>query len=147
MYLADYLCPEGTLADFSAHDKEEALRKIAHVASVTGLDQATIFSVLLAREKIGSTGVGEGYAIPHGKLQGFDKIRLFFARSREGIDFASADKKKCHLFFTILAPEDTAGQHLRLLGAIAKLSRDKTFGERLLQARSAAELTDFLLTV
>ncbi|MDL2209520.1 PTS sugar transporter subunit IIA [Desulfovibrio sp. OttesenSCG-928-O18] len=144
MQLSDYLYGECTVANLAARNKAAALAELAGAAAATGLDRETVEAVLLEREQMGSTAVGSGYAIPHGKIPGLEKMRLIFARSIEGIDFAAPDGKMCHFFFVVLAPEGAAGQHLGLLGAIARLARDATFTSRLRQAKTADELAAFL---
>lgn len=144
MHLAHFLCPGSVIANMRAVTKDEAFRELAEAAAKCGLDKGAVLSVLHDREKLGSTAVGEGYAIPHGKLPGLSSIMLFFARSGSGVDCNAPDGKKTHFFFMVLAPENAAGQHLGLLGAIARLTRDATFTTRLMQAQNASEITSFL---
>ena len=144
MHLSDYLCGECTVANLTARDKAQALAELAGAAAAAGLDRKTVESVLLDRERMGSTAVGAGYAIPHGKIPGLERMLLIFARSVDGVDFAAPDGKKCHFFFMVLAPDGAAGQHLGLLGTIARLARDTAFTSRLRQAKNAAELAAFL---
>lgn len=147
MRLSDYLCRDCVIADLAARDKDQVLRELAAAAKGRGLDENAVYTVLLEREKLGTTAVGDGIAIPHGKMPGLNAMLLTFARSREGVDFGAADKRPCRLFFTVLAPEGAAGQHLGLLGAIARLVKDPTFAGHLLQAQNAQELADFLSAV
>lgn len=144
MRLSDYLCSECTIANLAARNKAQALAELAGAIAAAGLDRNTVEAVLLERERMGSTAVGAGYAIPHGKVPALEKMLLVFARSVAGIDFSAPDGRKCHYFFVVLAPEGAAGQHLGLLGAIARLARDAAFTSRLRQAQNAAELAVFL---
>ena len=146
MHLSDFLCRDCTLADMKAAAKEDVLLELAEAAADAGLDAKTVHAVLLERERLGSTAVGNGYAIPHGKMPGLPKMVLTFARSRQGVSFAAPDDKPCTLFFMVLAPEGAAGQHLGLLGSIARLAKDASFKNRLLQAGTAEELNEFLLS-
>ncbi len=144
MRLSEYLCPACTLADLTAENKEQALWALARAANAAGLDSAVVHAVLVERERLGSTAVGNGIAIPHGKMPGLEKMVLAFARSASGVDFGAPDGRACRLFFTVLAPAGAAGQHLGLLGSIARLAKDASFTNRLLQTESVEGLTDFL---
>ena len=145
MHLSDFLCSASILADMTARTKDDAIIELAGAAVAAGLDKDKVHNVLLDRESLGSTAVGNGYAIPHGKMPGLESIILIFARSVAGIDFNAPDSKACHFFFVVLAPEGAAGQHLGLLGSIARLAKDATFKNRLLQAKNTEELTAFLM--
>ncbi len=129
----------------TARTKDEAILELAGAATIAGLNKDRVYNVLLERERLGSTAVGNGYAIPHGKMPCLKSLVLIFARSVGGIDFNAPDEKMCHLFFMVLAPEDVAGQHLGLLGSIARLAKDATFKSRLMQAKNAEELKAFLM--
>jgi PTS system nitrogen regulatory IIA component len=147
MHISKYLRREGVIARLAARDKQSALEELAEAASAAGLDRTEALAVLLERESLGSTALGGGYAVPHGTLPGLDGIFLLFARSVEGLDFGAGDGELCRFFFVVLTPEGVAGLHLGLLGTIARLAKDPSFTARLAQARDAAELTEFLLTV
>jgi PTS system nitrogen regulatory IIA component len=96
------------------------------------------------REGLGSTGIGEGVAIPHGKIPGIDRLVAVFGRSPAGVQFASLDGKPARLFFLILAPENSAGMHLKALARISRLLKDPRFRERLLAAEGAEGLSQVL---
>ncbi len=96
--------------------------------------------VLLEREKLGSTGIGDGIAIPHGKLAGLDEMVIAFGRSREGIDFEAMDGKPVHLFFLLMAPENSAGQHLKALAKISRMMKDELYRRALLEAKTHEDL-------
>ena len=95
------------------------------------IDSDRLMKVLLERERLGSTGIGDGIAIPHGKLKDIEDLVLSFGRSIEGIDFESMDGKPVHLFFLLVAPEACAGIHLRALAKIARLLKNGTVRKRL----------------
>ena len=110
------------------------------VRSFPALDREKLVKVLLEREKIGSTAIGEGVAIPHGKLPEIDQVHGVFARSPEGVDFDSVDGYRTHLFFLLVAPENSPGEHLKALARISRLLQDAEFRARLMEASSAVEL-------
>jgi len=135
MKILDIINEELIKPDLTATSKDEALTELAEmIASKEGLDEDTIVGVLREREKLGSTGIGDGIAIPHGKLKGLKKLVASFGRSKKGIDFQSIDGKPTYLFFLLMAPENTAGVHLKALARISRLLKDKKFRESLLDA-------------
>jgi PTS system nitrogen regulatory IIA component len=97
-------------------------------------------NTLLEREKLGSTGIGDGVAIPHGKLVNLEELIVSFGRSKEGVEFDAMDGKPAHIFFLLMAPEDTTGKHLKALAKISKMLKDSTFRKKLLEAKSKDEL-------
>jgi PTS system nitrogen regulatory IIA component len=99
-----------------------------------------MIEVLLDREKLGSTGIGDGIAIPHGKLKGLDSLVIAFGRSHDGIDFDSIDGKPVHIFFLLMAPESSTGQHLKALAKISRMLKDPAFRSNLMSAKSTEEL-------
>jgi PTS system nitrogen regulatory IIA component len=104
------------------------------------LDKKKVFDVLMEREKISTTAIGEGVAIPHGKLASVDRVVGAFARSPEGVDFASLDGGPTHLFFALIAPENAAADHLKALARISRLLKDEAFRRRLMAGETAEEL-------
>lgn len=96
--------------------------------------------ILLEREKLGSTGIGDGIAIPHGKLADLHDLIVSFGRSGEGIEFDAMDGKPAHLFFLLMAPENTTGQHLKALAKISRMLKDNAFRKKLMEAKSKDEL-------
>jgi nitrogen PTS system EIIA component len=96
--------------------------------------------ILLERESLGSTGIGEGMAIPHGRSKEVKKILASFGRSLPGLDFQSLDGKPTHLFFLLIAPENSAGIHLKALAQISRLMKDQAFRKRLMEANSPDEV-------
>lgn len=104
------------------------------------MERQEVFRVLQEREKLGSTGIGDGIAIPHCKMKGVSGIVLAFGRSREGIDFDALDGKKSHIFFLLIAPEDAFGLHLKMLGRISRILKDPAVRKNLLEAPDAAAI-------
>jgi PTS system nitrogen regulatory IIA component len=96
--------------------------------------------VILEREKLGSTGIGEGVAIPHGKMKGLDTILCAFGRSKKGVEFGAVDRQPVHILFLLLAPEETTGLHLRMLSRISRILRDASFRKRLMEQVDADKL-------
>jgi Phosphotransferase system mannitol/fructose-specific IIA domain (Ntr-type) len=144
MRIAAFFCPVCTIMDMTATDKDQVLQELAEVAERANLDKNVVHAALSARERMGTTAVGNGYAIPHGKVHGLENILVTFARSIKGVDFSAPDNAPCHFFFTVIAPENAVGQHLGLLGSIARLAKDATVTQRLMQAKSAEEIQAFL---
>lgn len=142
MKITDYLTSELVIAELTETGKEEALMRLA--AGVAGvfseLSQEKILTVLCDREALGSTGIGNGIAIPHGKMAELEKIIVLFARSRKGVEFASVDGQPAHLFFLLLAPENSAGTHLKILAQISRMLKNREFCEKLLNASDALTL-------
>ncbi len=146
MKFADLLSCDCILADMSAQTKPEALSELAGPVTerFPQLDGQTVFSVLMDRENFGTTAMGDGVAIPHGRLPGIDGNILVIGRSHAGIDFGAADGNPCHIFFMILTPEGKSGQHLRLLAMIAKKAKDSLFRSDFMNAPNDKGLLDFL---
>lgn len=136
MKLGDYLEENCVLADLAATNKEQVLKElIAPIqAGNDDLDTDQAVRVLLEREALGTTGIGDGIAIPHGKLESLDKIVVVVGRSAAGVDFEALDFKPCHIFFLVMAPEQVAGLHLRLLAQISRLLKDEHFRQAFLTA-------------
>ena len=132
MALADILQPEGIIPALRAHTKKQLLVELAATASkLTGISEREIFDVVLQRERLGSTGVGGGIAIPHGKLKGLDKIVGVFARLEMPVDFEALDDQPVDLVFMLLAPEGAGADHLKALSRIARVLRDQDLVARL----------------
>jgi len=132
MEISDLLTVESVIADFHVTSKKQALQELSrHAATITGQDERTIFDILLERERLGTTGVGDGLAIPHGRLQGLGQIYGFFARLEKPIDFDSIDDHPVDLIFLLLAPEGAGANHLKALARISRLLRGASFCEKL----------------
>lgn len=136
MKIVDLLNPAAIVADLKASDKKTALEELADavVDVESGLDRNEILRVLQERERLGSTGIGEGVAIPHGKLKEIDRLLISFGRSTLGVEFDSMDGKPAKLFFLLLAPEESVGIHLKTLARISKLLKNPAVRRRLLDA-------------
>lgn len=125
MDLSDLVTPDAILPSLKANGKKQALQAIAEkAATLTGLPEKDILETLLKREKLGSTGVGGGIAIPHGKLPGLDRIFGLFARMPRPIDFEALDEHPVDLIFLLLAPEGAGADHLKSLARVARLFRE-----------------------
>lgn len=142
MKIVDILVRNAVVLDLESRDKRGALRELcaALAAAEPGLEAASLLSILEAREALQSTGIGEGVAIPHGKLPGLPRLLASFARSREGVDFESIDGAPTHLFFLLVVPEHAGGAHLKALARISRFFRDEAFRKALLEAGSREEI-------
>ena len=142
MNIAEMLRKEFILEELKARNKRDALAELAGVFEKGKIkaDPDAVIHVLLERERLGSTGIGEGIAIPHCKISGIDKMAISFGRSREGIAFEAMDGKPVHLFFLLMAPEDSAGQHLKVLAKISRMLKDPAFRKNLLDAKNRDDL-------
>lgn len=142
MKILDHLKEEWVVPELQGTDKRSVLKELSSVlmkpCQVASVEE--LLRVLLDREKLGSTGIGEGVAIPHGRLKKLKSFFISFGRSPKGVDFDSIDRKPCQLFFLVMAPENSAVDNLNLLGRIAKLLKDTSFKKRLMEARSQKEL-------
>lgn len=147
MDLGDLLVPEGIIPSLKVTCKKQALFELAQAASeITGLEPREIYDTLLQRERLGSTGLGRGIAIPHVKFKSLKRVYCLFARLDEPIDFDSQDNQKVDLIFTLLAPEHASGDHLKALARISRLVRDPQTLERLRAAPDLNSLKDVLMT-
>ena len=145
MEIQDILAPGSVLTSVRATSKKQALQELAkHAAQVTGLHDRTIFDVLLERERLGTTGVGRGIAIPHGKLSELDRLHGIFVVLEQPIDFDSVDDLPVDLIFLLLAPESAGADHLKALARVSRLLRDSDFCDRLRDAANPTELFETL---
>lgn len=142
MRIAEFLSPKAVIADLSSRSKPEAMRELSKVLSSAhaGLDDAHLLTVLEEREKLGSTGLQDGVAIPHGKMPGLSQLIAAFGVSREGIEFDSLDGRPTQLFFALVAPENSAGIHLKALARISRLFKNPRFRASILEATSPEEI-------
>jgi PTS system nitrogen regulatory IIA component len=125
MDLSDLVKPDAILSSLKANSKKQTLQALAEkAAALTGLEEREIFETLVQREKLGSTGVGGGIAIPHGKLPRLDRIFGLFARAPKPIDFEALDEQPVDLIFLLLAPEGAGADHLKALARVARLFRE-----------------------
>jgi PTS system nitrogen regulatory IIA component len=136
----------GILADLKAASKKQVLQELARAAaSATDLPERRIFDVLTEREKLGTTGIGQGIAIPHGKLTELSEVVGFFARLARPVDFDSVDSQPVDLVFMLLAPEGAGAEHLKALAKVSRLLRDRHRREKLRGASGADALRAVLL--
>jgi PTS system nitrogen regulatory IIA component len=141
MEIADLIGPDSVIADLRATSKKQALQELAErAAAITGLHERQIFDVLLERERLGTTGVGNGIAIPHGKLAGLKKLHGVFARLSTPIDFEAIDERPVDLIFLLLAPETAGADHLKALARVSRLLRDQAVCEKLRKTDTADAL-------
>ena len=132
MNLANLIDSHSVLRSLKAHNKKQLLQELAHAAStVTGVDHRIIFETLFQREKLGSTGLGAGIAIPHGKLKALNKVHGLFARLATPIEYEAVDGQPVDLVFLLLAPEQAGADHLTALAKISRLLRDREFAAKL----------------
>ena len=141
MDLADILSADAVIPSLDVTCKKQALSELAEkAAEITKLEQRDIFAALLQRERLGSTGLGRGIAIPHVKFKSLKSIVCLFARLEEPIDFDALDSEPVDLIFLLLAPEHASGDHLKALARISRLLREPKTLERLRTAKDEAAL-------
>jgi PTS system nitrogen regulatory IIA component len=145
MALADLLHQDAIIPGLKANSKKQLLQELAAKASkLTGLPEREIFDVILQRERLGSTGVGNGIAIPHGKLADIKTIIGIFARLDSSVDFEALDDQPVDLVFLLLAPEGAGADHLKALSRIARVLRDQDLVAKLRATESASAIYSFL---
>ena len=142
MKITDILSEPLVVPALAGRSKEDVIAELAAVVARhhPEIDRARLVQALEDRERLNSTALGEGVAIPHGKLPGLKRVVAAFGRSRPGVDFSSLDGKPTHLFFLLVAPEDSAGAHLKALARISRLLKDEGFRARLMAAGDAPDL-------
>ena len=147
MKITEILGPELVVPELKAQKKADVLRELA--AALSGryreVDLAALTAVLAERERLGSTAIGDGIAIPHGKIRGVSRILGVFGRQGKGVDFDSLDGNPTHLFFLLVAPEDSTSLHLKALARVSRLFKDASFRERLMAAEDAAAIYKLLV--
>ncbi len=149
MKMIDFIAPERVCARLEATDKAGVLKELAALVvscdpELSAVDVGMVFEVLNERERLASTGISDGVAIPHGKLSGLAGISAYLGIKREGIDFAAIDNQDSKIFIVLLAPENSAGLHLKALARISRLFKDAAFRQRVLDADSAQEIYDVI---
>ncbi len=146
MKILDVLSEDAILIDLKSTDKKGVIEEmVAPLSRVSGVEPGKLTRVLMERERLGSTGIGHGIGIPHGKLKDLDRLFLGFGRSRKGVDFESMDGLPTHLFFLLVTPENSTGLHLRLLARISRVLKNDTFKEKLLGAEARADVVAAIL--
>lgn len=142
MKILDIMTEKSIIPDLKGRTKKEVLEELIDglLEGRPQVDRERLLGVLLERERLGSTGIGDGIAIPHGKLKDLDRLVLSFGRSTRGVDFESMDGKPVHLFFLLVAPESCAGIHLRALAKIARLLKNSTVRKKLATVAGKEEI-------
>jgi PTS system nitrogen regulatory IIA component len=141
MKLVEILKPSAIVGDLRGPTAQDVLTELSGpVALATGVEAGQLRQALLDREALGSTGVGDGVAIPHCKLAGLPALTASFGRSKPGIDFKAIDSKPAQLFIALFAPDNAPGVHLQALARISRLFRNAAFRDALLKASDAAEI-------
>src|SRR6476620_3271933 len=141
MPLSDLVAPNAVMPALRVNGKKQTLQEVAaRAAELTGQNERTIFEILVQREKLGSTGVGNGIAIPHGKLAKLEKLFGLFARLPRPVDFEALDGQPVDLVFLLLAPETAGAEHLKALARVARLLRDPDVARKLRESRDAEAL-------
>jgi PTS system nitrogen regulatory IIA component len=140
--IMDILVKDAVVLNLASRRKGDVLAEMARALAKaeSHLEADALLGVLEEREALQSTGIGEGVAIPHGKLPGLQRLIASFARSREGVDFESIDGQPTHLFFLLVVPEHSGGQHLKALARISRFFRDATFRSRLQEAETVEDV-------
>jgi PTS system nitrogen regulatory IIA component len=138
----NYIIPE-----FKGSTKKQVLEELVEALASNNveIDKVVLLNALLEREKLGSTGIGDGVAIPHGKLNGLDNIILLFGKSGQGVDFEAIDRKPVCMVFLLVAPADSAGLHLKALARLSRMLREKEFKNSLLMASDAEALLKIII--
>lgn len=145
MKIVDALHRETIIVNLESNDKKGILEElVTPVAHISGVNHEELVKVLLERERLGSTGIGGGIGIPHGKLKGLDSLILGFGLSKKGVDFDSMDSQPTHIFFLLVTPENSTGLHLKLLAQISRLLKKEPFKEKLLNASDSQEVLNII---
>ncbi len=147
MKIDDILKKESIIANLAGTNKEEVLHEITDFLQELGLieNKESLFNTLMEREKLGSTGIGENVAIPHGKSDELSQIVTVFGRSIGGIDFESLDQKPVHFVCMVIAPSNSTGQHLKALARISRLFKNQNLRQGILELENAEQIYSLLL--
>jgi len=141
MKILDVLKKEAIISDLKSADKKGVLEELSDpVSSLFNIEKENLVNILMERESLGSTGIGGGIGIPHGKLKNLDSLVLGFGLSRRGVDFESMDGRPTHIFFLLVTPEKSTGLHLKLLARISRILKNDPFKAKLMAAGSAEEI-------
>lgn len=147
MEITDILVPERVACDIDVSSKKRALEKISDIIVSDGSTDVPVQEVvdsLMAREKLGSTGIGSGVAIPHGRLKNSNKTIAAFLQLHEGIDYDAIDNQQVDLLFALLVPEDSTDEHLKILAELAELFSNKAIRDKLRETKDNKQLCDML---
>ena len=136
------LRPDAIILEMKATTKDAALRELAGLAATQcgRFTEEVLYKVLVEREAVGSTGVGNGVAIPHGKIEGLEEILLCFGRSRMGVDFNAIDKREVYLFMLMISPAGKGGEYLQTLARVSRILKEGSTRQRLLDCASREEI-------
>jgi len=134
------------ISELHSETKKEVLKELVDCITKKelGIDGNDLLRVLLEREELGSTGIGDGIAIPHGKVKKIEDLMVSFGRSLGGVDFQSMDGKPTHIIFLLIAPENSAGIHLKALARLSRLLKDSRFRKNIMEADSSQEIYDLI---
>ena len=148
MKISDFLCSDAVISDLKARNKEEVIEElVALLVNAGAIDKkhkAKIVDVISAREALGSTAIGQGIAIPHGKTDSVSKLVAGLGVSKKGIDFDSLDGEPAYIFFILIAPQDSAGPHLKALARVSRLLKDKYFRESLKSTKDHKDIIELV---
>ena len=147
MKIDEILSKDSIIANLTGTNKEEVLREITDFLQNQSLikDKETLFNTLMEREKLGSTGIGENVAIPHGKSDELSQIITVFARSLKGVDFEALDQKPVHFLCMVIAPSNSTGQHLKTLARISRIFKNQNLRDNILKLQNADQIYSLLL--
>ncbi len=147
MDIRDFLNPKAMSVDLEATTKEGVIKELLGILAKAGTikNEEKLFKILMDREALGSTGIGQGVGIPHGKTDSLRRLVGALGISKSGVDFDSLDGEPTHIFFLLIAPEDSAGPHLKALAKISRLLKDKFFREKLIKAKTKKEAIDIIV--
>ncbi len=148
MKITDFLCKGAVTSDLKAATKSEVIQEmVASLIDAGAIDKKNknkIIDILIARESLGSTAIGQGIAIPHGKSESVDKLVATLAVSKKGVNFDSLDGEPAFIFFLLIAPADSAGPHLKALARVSRLLKDKFFRDSLKNTKSPKDIIELI---
>lgn len=147
MKLSNILDLNDVIANLKTSNKNNVIEELVDVLveNRPSLNKDELIDVLVERERLGSTGIGDGVAIPHGKYSGVNQPIISFGRSIKGVDFNSMDAQPVHIFFLLVAPEDSASIHLKALARIAKILKNNSFKRKLMEAATREEIYQIII--
>ncbi|MEE2694842.1 MAG: PTS sugar transporter subunit IIA [Pseudomonadota bacterium] len=144
MKLVEFISPDSIFTEVDVDSKKNLFKKVSSIFSKKNLKESAIITDRLnERERLGSTGIGEGVAIPHTKVDSIEKTKVIFLKLKSGIDFSASDKKDVDIVFVILAPEECQSEHLLVLSSISSFLRDKSIIAKLRSLKKSSDIHDF----
>jgi len=145
--ITEILQEQCIVADIKGQTKREVISELVETLAKARLieDVVTAVNVVMDREKLGSTGIGNGVAVPHGKLKNINNIMCAFGRSQNGVDFDAVDRAPVYIFFLVLAPEDSASLHLKVLSRITKILRDQSLRKKIIKFTNVSDIYTSIL--